>query len=878
MEVLVVTILLGLLGYVLGVVGFFRAGAAMREVQILRRLVEREALRSLRGEVGSPTAVVDPLIAPAPPPAGPIEELKTGMEHVVEPPPAVAPPVKPDDPEDAQVTPTPPVTEAGAPGGSSREFDLESLITLRWAAWLGAVALLLAGVFLVRYAAEQGLLGPATRCCAAALLGLALLAGAARVQRMDLPAVEGPFDVDQAPAALAAGGVAVLFGAAYGAGPFYDLVPPLAAFVGMAACSFLGLLASLRFGPLTAAVGILGAFATPALVTTQSPSWIGLFAYLALATAGAHAVVRRTAWTWLGWAVTIGGAAWVLIAAPFPPDPQTWAVAAFVPVSAILGLLLPAAAIETTNGRFLAWGQFAIIAFAGVWLTEAIPNPVSLAAVLALSPIAVWKGSVERRLDRLPWLAAACGLVGLWLWSSSETMSAAQNGSETVGWAKEGWRLCVAIAFAAAYAGVGLRQETRRPDPARWAALVGTVPVLTLAVCYASIGQFEADIRWGLVGVALALLLVAATARAMGSGDRDRAGVHAAAAVAALSLAFATTLHDHWLTTALALTLPGVAWVEAQVRLRALRIASMVVAAAVFALLTGWLLHDLVFGLPTTFGSLIAAYAVPAAAFAVAAHVFRRGGHDALVAMLESGAIASSSLFVTLEVRQWFGSGYLNRHFGFDEVATLMLATAAEAYACHRIVRRTGRATVRIARDLLGRLAYVLALGLLADNPMLSDARAGPLSLVLAYLVPAALAARFSRQASAPVRVWLFGYAVAAGFAWATLQVRLSFHPNAISLFRSTATEAELWSWSGAWLAYGVLVMTLGVYLGDRLVRLTALAIVGLVCLKVFLVDMGQLTGLWRVASFLGLGLSLIGLGLLHRRFVLPSWRTESRV
>jgi uncharacterized membrane protein len=34
---------------------------------------------------------------------------------------------------------------------------------------------------------------------------------------------------------------------------------------------------------------------------------------------------------------------------------------------------------------------------------------------------------------------------------------------------------------------------------------------------------------------------------------------------------------------------------------------------------------------------------------------------------------------------------------------------------------------------------------------------------------------------------------------------------------------------------------------------------------------MSDLTGLWRVLSFLGLGLALIGLGVVHRRFVLPA-------
>jgi uncharacterized membrane protein len=38
----------------------------------------------------------------------------------------------------------------------------------------------------------------------------------------------------------------------------------------------------------------------------------------------------------------------------------------------------------------------------------------------------------------------------------------------------------------------------------------------------------------------------------------------------------------------------------------------------------------------------------------------------------------------------------------------------------------------------------------------------------------------------------------------------------------------------------------------------------------VFAVDMSDLAGLWRVLSFLALGLALIGLGVVYRRFVLP--------
>jgi uncharacterized membrane protein len=114
-------------------------------------------------------------------------------------------------------------------------------------------------------------------------------------------------------------------------------------------------------------------------------------------------------------------------------------------------------------------------------------------------------------------------------------------------------------------------------------------------------------------------------------------------------------------------------------------------------------------------------------------------------------------------------------------------------------------------------------------------------------------------------------YALVACFAWITLQIRQWFHPDQMSLIDGSIEDAELWAWSGAWLLYGIALMVQGIRSGERLLRLAALGVVGLVCAKVFLIDMADLTGLWRVLSFLGLGMALIGLGVVHRRFVLPA-------
>ena len=77
-----------------------------------------------------------------------------------------------------------------------------------------------------------------------------------------------------------------------------------------------------------------------------------------------------------------------------------------------------------------------------------------------------------------------------------------------------------------------------------------------------------------------------------------------------------------------------------------------------------------------------------------------------------------------------------------------------------------------------------------------------------------------------------------------------------------------MYAYSGAWLLLGAVMVAIGIRTGRKEIRLAALAVIALVTLKVFLVDMGALVGLWRVLSFLGLGLALIALGAIYRRFV----------
>lgn len=166
---------------------------------------------------------------------------------------------------------------------------------------------------------------------------------------------------------------------------------------------------------------------------------------------------------------------------------------------------------------------------------------------------------------------------------------------------------------------------------------------------------------------------------------------------------------------------------------------------------------------------------------------------------------------------------------------------------------------------VLGGLALLGGALLLLLNPLPTGQDAGSLpvlnALLPAYAVPAALAVATRRRGRL-----LPAYALAAAFAWVTTSVRHACHPDALALWAAPVGDAELWAYSGAWLLLGAALLAWGLRAGRRPVRLAALALVGLASAKVFAVDMADLDGLWRVLSFGGLGLSLIGLSAFYRR------------
>jgi uncharacterized membrane protein len=171
-------------------------------------------------------------------------------------------------------------------------------------------------------------------------------------------------------------------------------------------------------------------------------------------------------------------------------------------------------------------------------------------------------------------------------------------------------------------------------------------------------------------------------------------------------------------------------------------------------------------------------------------------------------------------------------------------------------------------------LAIVFGLGLVG-NPMLRPRPVGGAFfnlILLGYAIPSVLAVvlalmtRELRPRNYSIAAAIV--AVALALAYLTLEVRTLYHGPVLT--DGSTTDAEQYTYSAVWLVFGVLLLAVGYGLRAQSVRIASAAVVVLTVLKVFLVDMSDLTGLWQALSVLGLGIVLLGIGWFYQRLLFP--------
>ena len=798
---------------------------AMAQGQRLRALTRR-----IEGLERSPRTGPQPTRAAEPAPVAEVAPPRSA-------PAAITPPVKRVE------VPPPSPSPAPTPEPEPDRPSLESLIGARLPVWIGAVALVVAGFFLVRYAVEIGLLTPAVRTILAALFAVILIGASEAARRV--PALAEDPRIGQA---LAGAGIASSYATLYIAAALYQLIGPPPAFALMIAVTALGLFLALRHGPPTAVLALAGGFIAP-LVAGYDAAGIGpLLVYLGLFTAALFGLAIHRGWGWLALVATIVGFGWVNFLLVALEPARLTAPAAFVIALALAATLaLPRAGITSAWLRTapLVAGLVQLLVFAPALTFDGFAWSFYL-VLAAAALILAWRDARH--------LPGALAALGLSLALLAAALVAPDHGATFVA------APVLALLFAAP--GMALLERARS-----WAILaLGGIAGPVLLVNLLEPARL-AHWQWAALELAGAALAGAVSWRRRRATDSHDPGLIGGALAAAIL--FATALGQLvpfvWLGSVFALATLGIGlWARrtgdrALLTLPALGIGAILIAAAEPLADYVALLAQSLAGEPVLAPSLPAlADAARALLPLIAAVALLRPDARQFgrlrQAVLAAGVTAALLLLYHLaKLPLAIVDDTRFERLGFIERAAITHALFAAAVALRT---RLPALALPLFGFALGRLVWF---DLIVLNPVFVAQQVTLLPLALHLALAGFWLHRFLPQPLAPRA------ALAAALLATLAAVRQAAHGGIIT---GPIGTGETYGYSAALLLLALAALTLGIRSGSRDLRLAGLALLTFVTTKVFLIDAAALDGLLRILSFLGLGVALIGIGWVYRRFL----------
>jgi uncharacterized membrane protein len=220
----------------------------------------------------SPAAPPQPPLTP-PVPAVPAYQANTETT----PPPPPRPPRREPPPLPPEPPPAPPFA-----------IDWEAFVGVKLFSAIAGIALVLAAIFFLRYSIEQGWLGPQIRVAIGVIVATALLV---------VCELKAARKYEVTANALDAAAIAILFATFYAARALWDLIPASVTFGLLVLVTVLAVMLSIRHeSRFIAVLGLLGGFATPALLSTGENRPIPLFTYLLILNAGLAWVAFKKGW------------------------------------------------------------------------------------------------------------------------------------------------------------------------------------------------------------------------------------------------------------------------------------------------------------------------------------------------------------------------------------------------------------------------------------------------------------------------------------------------------------------------------------------------------------------------------------------------------
>lgn len=776
--------------------------------------------------------------------------------------------------------------------------SFEKNIATKLPVWIGAISLIFAAFFLVKYSIELGWMKPSVRLLLGALFGASLVAVGQWVAARGH--IANHVRISQG---LVGAGLVALYVAVYAAINLYGLIPPMIGFGCMAAITAAAVILSVRHGQPIAIFGLLGGLITPALIQSDAPNAIALFSYLFLLFAFMFMILVRQGWWLLAIAAVIGVFCWsifwfvLIFAAADAFVLLVFAMAVAFVVMAVTGKRIVEENISDKEKTPIHGLNFTAIAGAVmtiVWLSMEITLSLfewSMLGLLSMALIAL--SAFQPAIYKKPlWVKLGGTLILYFFWA----MEAPTNDA-----------IAVLLGLALIYVGGGALVMRQVSDPRYWSA-VQVIAGLALYV----MGYYALDIEpfpmfWGAVALAMAALSIWGLSDIYKKYHADAVirehllAIYLLAASAFIALGLSLELPWQYVPLAIAGQIGVTALIFEKTKIGFLQ-NIMMILAFVFAAMN---YEQVILFATNIVGALFdenisSSYlrrtlldvpalklGLPALLMLGSLWVVIRSGAENKKAIHALFGVAFVCVLATAYymIKEFLHPTVSNSFFantGFIERGVITMALAGSGVLLIEAAGRFNLSFVKIwAHGLfliaVARFAYF---DLFLLNPYWDSAQnVGHIPIfngvTLTYGGGLLLCAWGLMEKLKPGAKFYQALGLLALFALVTFTVRQFFHGGRI--VEGSISSAELYSYSVAWLLTGLALLGVGIQKENKPARMVSLGFIVLAIIKVFLFDAAELEGLYRVFSFLGLGVSLIGLSYFYTKFVFAAEQAEKK-
>ncbi|MCS0377320.1 DUF2339 domain-containing protein [Vibrio diabolicus] len=762
----------------------------------------------------------------------------------------------------------------------SRVQSLFSNIQENWLVWVGALAMLIGGGYLVQVIGSHIEFSPFMRVSFAFVLSLLMVLVGEWFHRKEQ---QNPQRATRAqgftyvPAAVTGTGLTGIYCTVIFAFVVYQMLTPSISLIILASAAFFSLALSLRQGPLMAVLGLIGGYTAPLWIGGSEPNYFLLAGYICAISFAATLLMQKVRRAWITPSISIPHVIWMLLLIESVPTELLFSwLAIYLSITLYLIFAVPRMGwrlnprfrhyqSKWTNSPTATALATALLTFSAVTRMPEL-NTLQMAYCCTLLVATVWLPALRTgwslRVFLPSILVSATALVVLTV--AFDALYMPEHGAS------------ILLALATSIALICCRtyfQSLSDRSQLSGVLLLVLAPAMSLITLF-YVDEFMQGYLWHWTAFcALVTVYYVVLGQRLHSLALECSAVMHALIV---GVAF-VWLSDTWLTTAISIQ---VAVMALQTQSGLFRPASWAIKVAMGILVIRLtLLPFIPEWQPVEAGHwawVIVSY-LPSLIILLYARATLKQVDLELTNWFEGAFLHVFLMALFTQTNYWLTGqyGYLG-HLDF----TSAIFFANQALVMGLVYSYRSQFAQRLSRiyeaySYLLWCAFALLIILLntAESPLVTDnvsAQALPVinMLSVGWLLPACILLIATFRGWNTLQVHRFAVA-SLGFAlaaiWLGMSIRQFWQTTSMMLYQPTSM-AELFSYSVAGLLVGGLLTWRGVIHRGLMMQRVGLVVLAVVALKVFLWDVSSLDGFWRAISFLGLGASLIALGWLFQK------------